>query len=265
MAWNPEHYLTWGDERGRPFFDLMARVAAREAASVVDLGCGPGNLTNTLAQRWPEANVRGVDSSPEMIETARSTGSRVDYEVTDVRTWLHRTAPASVDVLVSNATLQWVPGYLDLLPALLATVRPDGWLALQVPGNHAAPSHALLAELAGDTRFAQHLGGARRPVVGESIEHLRALQGPGVTVDAWETTYLHVLPGEDAVFEWISATGARPTLEALRAADAGLAEIFEAEYRALLRAAYPVGPDGSVVLEFRRLFAVAHVSSGERS
>ncbi len=140
-SWDPDRYLTYADERGRPFVELLARVGAAEPRTVVDLGCGPGNLTALLAARWPGATVTGVDSSPEMIASARADhGDAATFEVADLRDW---TAPDGVDVLVSNATLQWLPDHLDLLPGLVAQVRPGGWLAFQVPGNFGEPSHTI--------------------------------------------------------------------------------------------------------------------------
>lgn len=260
MAWNPALYLTWGDERGRPFHDLVGRIDAAAPATVVDLGCGPGNLTTTLAHRWPEAQVRGLDSSPEMIEAARAadTDHLVAWQVEDVQTFARTAEPGSMDVLVSNATLQWVPEHLEVLPALVDTVRPGGWLAWQVPGNFDEPSHALLRDLSADPRWAEQLRNVHRPAAPSAATYLHLVRqldgGRGrLRVDAWETTYLHVLTGADPVFTWVSATGARTTLEAL---DAEQRPVFEAEYKALLRAAYPPGVDGSVVLPFRRSFVV---------
>jgi trans-aconitate 2-methyltransferase len=250
-TWDPERYLTYADERGRPFADLLARVAAPEASRVLDLGCGPGNLTAWLAQRWPAAEVLGLDSSPEMIDKARRSGPRdVRFEVADLRTW---RAERPVDVLVSNATLQWVPGHLELLPRLVAQVAPGGWFAFQVPGNFDEPSHALLRELAGDPRFRERTDGVARPDAFGPQVYLEALLDLGCRVDAWETTYLHLLEGPDPVFTWVSGTGARPVLQAL---PAGPRADFEAEYKQALREAYPAGPHGTV-LPFRRVFAVA--------
>lgn len=259
VPWNPEQYLTWGDERGRPFHDLMARVGARDPRVVVDLGCGPGNLTATLARRWPGARVSGVDSSAEMIRAAQGAdgGADVEWSVADLRDWVAAAAPGSVDVLVSNATLQWVPDHLDLVPALLATVRPGGWAAWQVPGNFEAPSHALLRDLAADPRWADRLGQVHRPAAPDAASYLQLVRAAGHRVDAWETTYLHVLTGPDPVFTWVAATGARTTLEAL---DAHWRPIFEREYRDLLDQAYPPASDGTVVLPFRRVFVVVQVA-----
>jgi trans-aconitate 2-methyltransferase len=249
-TWDPERYLHYADERGRPFLELLSRVAADEPRLVVDLGCGPGTLTALLKERWPEARVMGVDSSAEMVAAA-DTRRGVEYVVEDLRTW---RPPAPVDVLVSNATLQWVPGHLDLLPGLFGHVAPGGWLALQVPGNFDEPSHTARRDLATDPRFAPYLTDVATPEASGPETYLEVLAGLGGRVDAWETTYLHVLEGEDPVFTWASGTGARPTLQAL---PERLRDAFEAEFKQRLRAAYPARPWGTV-LPFRRVFAVAH-------
>jgi len=258
MRWDPQQYARYAGERERPFGDLLARVApAREPALVVDLGCGGGPLTATLARRWPGARVIGVDSSPEMIAAAAPLASaRLGFEQADLTTW---TPPGPVDVLVTNAVLQWVPGHLDLLPRLVAALAPGGVLALQVPHNHDAPSHTLLHRLRNTGRWRALVGdGAaghlvRTDPAGTAADHLAVLAAVGCRVDAWETTYLHVLPGPDPVLEWMRGTGARPTLAAL---PDGERPAFEQEYGAALRAAYPAGPHGTV-LPFRRVFAVA--------
>ena len=250
LAWDPDRYLAHADERARPFVDLVARVGATAPRTVVDLGCGPGTLTGLLAQRWPDAQVVGVDSSPEMVLAARGLGASVRFEVGDARTW---APPRPVDVLVSNAALQWVPGHLDLLPHLVEAVADGGWLAVQVPGNMDEPSHTLRRALADEPAYAPHLRGIPEPASHDAATYLRALQRLGCQVDAWETTYLHVLRGEDPVLSWISGTSLRPTLQAL---PADLREPFVAELGARLRAAYPAR-DGAVVLPFRRVFVVA--------
>ena len=262
-AWDPTTYLSYADERTRPFVELLARVPdphGRAVASVVDLGCGPGHLTALLARRWPGATVHGVDASAEMIASARDRvggpGEGVTYEVADLRDWLAAPpAGEETDVLVSNATLQWLPDPLSLLPRMVARVAPGGTLAIGVPANFDEPSHVLRRELAAEEPFVAHTGEVNSPWSPGAAAYLEALTGLGCEVDAWETTYLHVLEGPDAVFEWISGTGARPTLQAL---PAGLREEFADELRRRLRAAYPPR-GGRVVLPFRRAFAVARV------
>jgi len=255
FSWDPARYLTYADERGRPFLDLIGRIGDHAPRTVLDLGCGAGNLTALLAERWPEARVAGLDSSEEMIARARADHPDLAFWVEDLREFL-ATASAPVDVLVSNATLQWVPGHLDLLPALVATVMPGGWLGFQVPGNFDEPSHTIRAELAAEPPYAEHVQGIAEPASHDPEVYLDALLRLGCRVDAWETTYLHVLQGEDPVFTWVGGTGARPTLEALEAV--GLREQFEAEFKRRLARAYPA-TDRGVVLPFRRVFVVAQV------
>ncbi len=256
-TWDPDRYLTFADQRGRPFVELVGRIAAISPRTVVDLGCGPGNLTRLLADRWPDAEVTGLDTSAEMIARARRDVPELRFDVSDLRDWRPATP---VDVVVSNATLQWVPGHLELLPALLATNAPGGWLAFQVPGNFGEPSHALLHELAAEAPYAEHTAGVEQPSSHAPAEYYDALSGAGtaavpVEVDVWETTYTHVLSGPDPVFTWVSGTGARPTLQAL---PDELRQDFEVEYRRRLAEAYPVRRDAKVLLPFRRIFAVAH-------
>jgi trans-aconitate 2-methyltransferase len=256
-TWDPDRYLTYADERGRPFVDLLTRVGAERPQTVVDLGCGPGNLTALLARRWPGADVLGIDSSPEMIGKARELPG-IRFQVADLRDW--QPSGEGVDVLVSNATLQWVPDHLDLLPRLVDAVTPGGWLAFQVPGNFAEPSHALRSELAAEEPYAAHVAGVAVPSSHDPAVYLDALASLGCEVDAWETTYLHVLTGPDPVFTWVSGTGARPTLQAL---PDGLRASFEDEFKRRLAEAYPEHEYG-VVLPFRRIFVVARVPEASR-
>ena len=255
-AWDPVGYLRFAGERARPFADLVVRIAAETPATVVDLGCGEGRLTASLARRWPGARVTGVDSSPEMLAAAAAspTPGRMAFELGDVRAW---APPAPVDVLVSNAVLHWVPGHERLLPRWAGWLRPGGWLAVQVPGNFRAPTHTLLAELCRSPRWAGRLAGAApaADTVLEPAGYLDVLTAAGLVCDAWETTYLHVLRGEDPVLGWVRSTVLRPVLALLLEDDAAR---FGAEYAAALREAYPPRPDGTTVLPFRRVFAVSN-------
>jgi trans-aconitate 2-methyltransferase len=252
--WDPGQYLRFSDERSRPFFELTARIQAQRPGLVVDLGCGPGNLTATLASRWPDAEVLGIDSSAEMIASARQLGEtpeRLSFAPGDVRSW-QPDRPA--DVIVSNAVLQWVPGHEELLPSLIAALAPGGWLAFQVPGNFDQPSHVILRELAASDRWRGMLSGASlNRQTADPARYADVLGLLGCVVDAWETTYLHVLPGEDPVLEWYKGSGLRPVLAAL---EPDAAEAFLAEYGERMRSAYPRRPYGTV-LPFRRVFVVA--------
>ena len=250
-VWDPATYLQFADERSRPFHDLVARIRTVDPGVVVDLGCGPGRLTASLAERWPNAQVLGLDSSAEMIDNAQQYASeRIRFVVGDLRGW---QPDFPVDVIISNATLQWVPGHRALLPRLVTALAAEGWLALQVPGNFGEPSHQLLRQLATDPRFAAATEQLDTPETFDPDVYLGDLASLGCAVDAWETTYLHVLSGADPVFRWMLGTGARPVLQALPGNDR---ELFVAEYRAMLRAAYPARPYGTV-LPFRRVYVVA--------
>ena len=259
-SWDPATYLRFAGERARPFAELLSRVGAEAPRVVVDLGCGDGSVTATLAQRWPGARVTGVDSSPAMLEAAaaHAVPGRLDFVAGDLRDW-RPTEP--VDVLVSNAALHWVPGHAPLVSRWASELAPGGWLALQVPGNQAAPTHALLAELVAAPRWSSRLAPGDDSVLDpaavlDPTGYLEVLTAAGATADAWETTYLHVLTGEDPVLRWVSGTVLRPVLARLSPTDA---EELTAEYAAALRAAYPVRDDGTTVLPFRRVFAVGHL------
>ncbi|MEP6760001.1 MAG: methyltransferase domain-containing protein [Sporichthyaceae bacterium] len=254
MKWDPTQYLRFADERGRPFQDLLARVGSTSPSYVVDLGCGPGNLTAGLADRWPGADIEGVDSSAEMIGRAQQDHARdrVRFSVGDLCEW---EPPRPVDVLTSNATLQWVSGHLDLLGRLVGFVAPGGWFAFQVPGNFDEPTHTELAAVRTSPRWRPVLDDLDlvQPASEEPVTYVRRLIELGYDVDAWHTTYLQVLPGPDAVVEWMKGTGLRPVLSAL---DDAQQKEFVAEYAERLRAAYPQEGFGTV-LPYRRIFVVA--------
>jgi trans-aconitate 2-methyltransferase len=257
--WDPDTYQRFAGERARPFFDLLARVRASDPGYVVDLGCGPGHLTAALAGRWPGADVVGVDNSPEMIGAARAeAGQRpgLSFALGDLREW---RPPRPVDVLVSNAVLQWVPGHMDVVRSWPDMLSPGGWLAIQLPGNFSQPSHAILLDLVNSDRWRSLLAGvALNHQAPDPAEYLDLLAPTGCEIDAWETTYLHVLPGDDPVTEWYRGTGLRPVLAAL---DPGQAGEFVADYGERACAAYPRRPYGTV-LPFRRVFAVARRGRG---
>jgi trans-aconitate 2-methyltransferase len=251
-VWDATQYLRYGDERARPFLDLIARIGADKPSCVVDLGCGPGNLTALLARRWPEAEIAGVDSSPEMIEAARATVQGLSFSLGDVRDW---RPPRPPDVITCNAVLQWVPGHGRLVVGWADMLAPDGWLAFQLPGNFDSPSHVIVKELATSPRWRALLSGAElNRQAGDPGEYVDLLARPGYTVDAWETTYSHILPGDNPVVEWTKGTTLRPVLGLL---DDQQAADFVAEYADRLRGAYRKGPFGTV-FPFRRVFAVVH-------
>ncbi|MFC5181876.1 trans-aconitate 2-methyltransferase [Actinomadura harenae] len=256
-VWDPAQYGAFGGERGRAYFELIARVGPRDRPQspgyVVDLGCGPGELTAALAARWPDAVIDGYDSSLEMIQAARAheIPGRLAFGVWDVADW---RPERPVDLIVANAVLHWVPGHEELFPRWLDALADDGVLAFQVPGNFGAPSHVLLRELCESPRWRDRLGGIVRPdpVLGPA-GYLDVLARLGCRVDAWETTYAQVLHGEDPVLEWVKGTALRPVLTALGPSDA---DEFVGVYRERLREAYPRTSYGTV-FPFRRIFVVA--------
>lgn len=251
--WNPDVYLGFADERGRPYFDLLARVRTDAPRRVVDLGCGPGNLTATLAQRWPGAVIEAWDSSAEMVDAARERG--LDAHVGDVRDWRPQ---AGTDVVVSNATLHWVREHRRLLVEWAGRLPAGAWIAMQVPGNFDAPSHRAVRSLAETERWSKELQGVafRDDQVDGPVGYAGLLTDAGCTVDAWETTYVHVLTGEHPVLDWISGTALRPIRSMLGDGDWAS---FRSELTPLLAAAYPMRGDGTTLFPFRRIFVVAQV------
>ncbi|MET7567262.1 trans-aconitate 2-methyltransferase [Streptomyces sp. NPDC005492] len=261
-VWDPAQYLRHADHRARPFADLLARVPAlpAERPRIADLGCGPGNMTAVLADRWPTAHITGYDNSPEMLGRTEpyagptAGGGRLDFAAADATTW---TPTETYDLIVSNAVLQWVPGHLERFGDWLAALAPGGTFAFQVPDNIDAPLHALMRELAATARWKGRLGEVlrREDSVHAPGVYLDRLARLGCDTDVWQTTYQHILPGQDPVLDWVKGTGLRPALTAL-ADDPEARDAFVAEYRDLLREAYPTAQYGTV-LPFRRLFAVA--------
>jgi trans-aconitate 2-methyltransferase len=248
-VWDPEKYLAFTDHRARPFHDLVARIPATQPRRVVDLGCGPGNLTSVLAERWPGATIEALDSSPEMVAAARQRG--IDAHVGDVADW---KPSADTDVVISNAVLQWVPGHDEILRRWVGELPSGAWIAVQVPGNFDAASHALVRELAADA-WRDELA----DVVLREDDAVFTPQGYAeilgdCQVDAWETTYVQALTGDDPVLEWITGTALRPVRAAL--GDEAW-QRFRADLAPRLREAYPRRPDGRTFFPFRRVFVVA--------
>jgi len=251
--WNPDVYLAFADHRGRPFFDLTARVAADSPRRVVDLGCGPGNLTVTLSQRWPDAVVEAVDSSQEMVAAARERG--LDAVVGTIAEW---SPKPDTDVVISNAALQWVPEHAELLVGWAKTLPTGAWIAMQVPGNFDAPSHQAVRELARHDQWSEPLRDFpfREGQVDDPSGYAELLSDAGCTVDAWETTYIHDLSGEHPVLEWITGTALRPVKSRLTEPQW---QQFRQELIPMLDAAYPARADGKTFFPFRRIFVVAQV------
>ena len=247
-GWDHAQYLKFEAERTRPARELLGRVPTDDVRVAIDLGCGPGNSTALLAQRWPQARVLGVDNSEEMLTRARADLPALDFLEADVSTY-RPSEPA--DVLFANAVFQWVPDHARLLPALMEALRPGGVLAFQVPDNLNEPTHRLMRELPGPwSASVQAL--APRTHVAEPSAYFDLVAPRARQVDIWRTTYEHVMPDAAAIVEWLKGTGLRPYLDVVSDRDSYLAA-----YTAAIDAAYPAHHGGARLLTFPRLFVVA--------
>ncbi|PQO97984.1 trans-aconitate 2-methyltransferase [Pseudomonas frederiksbergensis] len=254
MSWSAKQYVAFEDERTRPARDLLAAIPAVDVRSAIDIGCGPGNSTELLMQRFPDAAVRGLDSSTDMIEAARKRLPQVRFDTADIDTW-NEAGP--FDVIFANAVLQWVPDHARLLPSLVNRLTPGGSLAIQMPDNLNEPSHRLMREVAANGPWADKLAraaGQRTEMEGAS-GYYSMLRGHCTRVDVWRTTYFHSLAeGASGVVEWFKGSGLRPFLEPL---DDGERAHYLKLYQAAIEQAYPPLSDGAVLLPFPRLFMVA--------
>ena len=254
MSWSASQYASFEQERTRPVRDLVGAIPAAQMRHAVDLGCGPGNSTEVLAARFPAAEILGLDSSPDMIKAARQRLPKLRFELADIAAW---DAPERFDLILANASLQWLPDHAALMPRLVAKLATGGSLAVQMPDNLDEPAHRLMREVAAAGRWSGKLSGAagsRAPRL--PPEHYYALLRPhAARVDVWRTTYHHVLAGgNDAVIEWFKGSGLRPFLAPLDEAES---TGFLSAYKAALIGAYPTLPDGSVLLPFPRMFFIA--------
>ncbi|MDZ5433953.1 trans-aconitate 2-methyltransferase [Pseudomonas fluorescens] len=254
MSWSAKQYVAFEDERTRPARDLLAAIPAAEVRWAIDIGCGPGNSTELLVERFAGARVRGVDSSADMIEAARKRLPQVQFDIADINTW-NDSGP--FDVIFANAVLQWVPDHATLLPSLVNKLAPGGSLAIQMPDNLNEPSHRLMREVAADGPWAAKLAGAtgQRTEMADASGYYSILKACCTRVDVWRTTYHHPLAGgASGVVEWFKGSGLRPFLDPLDEVERAQ---YLKQYLAAIEQAYPALADGSVLLPFPRLFLVA--------
>jgi trans-aconitate 2-methyltransferase len=254
MSWSAKQYVAFEDERTRPARDLLAAIPNTDARSVIDIGCGPGNSTELLVQRFTNAKVRGLDSSVDMIDAARKRLPDVRFDIADIAAW---SEPGPFDVIFANAVFQWLPDHATLLPSLVAKLAPGGSLAIQMPDNLDQPSHRMMREVANNGPWASKLAdiAGQRTTLDDANTYYQMLCSCASRVDVWRTTYHHPLAGGPAaVVEWFKGSGLRPFLEPLDEAEK--AQYLE-QYLAALEPFFPVLADGSVLLPFPRLFIVA--------
>ena len=260
MTWSPEQYLKFADERSRPALDLAARVALASPKTIVDLGCGAGNVTRLLARRWPDAAITGLDLSAPMLAQARESTDpalRIEWREADTERW--SPAGDAPELLFSNAALHWQDDHAALFPRLFAALGAGAVLAVQMPDNFAAPSHRGLADTVLSARWRAPLGRLLRPApVAKADEYFRWLSPYAVGIDVWTTEYLHVLSpksgGDHPVVAWMRGTALTPYLSEL---DSAAQREFVADVEARVAPAYPLLGDGRVLFPFRRLFIVA--------
>jgi trans-aconitate 2-methyltransferase len=255
-AWDPHQYLRFAGHRLRPAIDLLNQIDLSSPKTVVDLGCGAGNVAVLLRDRWPEASVVGVDGSADMLAKAREIEPEIDWIEADMAAWTPATPP---DLIYSNAALHWLGDHAALFPRLIESLAPGGVLAVQMPRNFGAPSHTAMADAALDGPWRETLEPLLKPApVAEPAFYYGLLASRAAALDVWETEYLQVLEGDDPVAEWTKGTWLRPLLDAL---DEPARSGFEAAYRGRVRAAYPRRADGRTLFPFRRLFLVARRSA----
>ena len=251
-TWCAAQYLKFAEERTRPSRDLASRIDVSRPMSIIDLGCGPGNSTEVLAQRWPDAQVTGLDNSTKMIEAARSAHPEYRWVEADIAGWSANGAGERFDIVFSNAALQWLPDHAFLLPALLQRVGPGGAFAFQMPA-HGSPAHRLMQTLARSRSLQVADWHCHEPAFYYDVLSLSAAR-----VDLWETEYVHVMDDAEGIVEWYRGTGLRPYLGALPTESER--ERFLAEFLDGVRKTYPKQIDGKVLFPFRRLFAIAYTA-----
>lgn len=251
--WNAEQYLKFEGERTRPARDLLAQIPNDHARKVVDLGCGPGNSTALLTERWPQADITGVDTSADMLRQARARLPQQTFIEANIA---HFAAPADTDVLFANAVFQWLPDHLRQLKRLVGALAPGGTLAVQMPDNIDEPSHVLMREVAHQGPWRTQLADAAKlrdamPKPGTYYDALRPLCS---RLDIWHTVYNHAMDDASGIVEWVKGTGLRPFVDPLEPPHR---KQFFAEYTARIAATYLPQADGRVLLRFPRIFIVA--------
>ena len=253
-SWDADLYLKFAGERTQPSVDLISRISLAHPRRIIDLGCGPGNSTAMLRQRWPAAEITGLDNSREMINAASQAYPGWTWVEGNIATW---TAAQPFDLVFSNAALHWVANHAEVMPHLLRQVLPKGALAIQMPAHFRSPVHELMIEVSRNPAWKNKMQDATHAIKVERPAFYYDLLNPHASkLDLWETEYIHVMNSPAAILEWIRGTGLRPFLEALPSEEQR--QRFEELFLAGLTGAYPAQRDGRVLFPFRRLFLLAY-------
>ena len=254
VTWNPDLYLKYQDERTQPSYDLVARINLAYPTLIIDIGCGPGNSTRVLRERWPQARITGLDSSPEMIAKAKTAFPQGDWALADAAAW---ETDQRYDLVFSNATLQWIPNHEALVGKLFSLVRGGGALAVQVPANNNSPLYHAVHEVAARAAWRQATAGcAELMTYHDAGYYYDLLSARAGRIDLWQTTYYHVMADHQGLIDWYAGTGLRPYLE--RLASEADRQAFQQQVLAACREQYPLQRDGRILFPFRRLFFVAY-------
>ncbi len=251
--WSAKQYLKFEDERTRPPRDLLAQVPLARPRRVVDLGCGPGNSTELLGERYPQSEVAGLDSSPDMLRKARERLPNCKFIEADIATW--QPEPGT-DLIFGNAVMQWLPDHPAIMRRLLEGVASGGVLAIQMPDNTREPALRFQREVgeSGPWRDHPEVKAAPRDDLPSVDDYYDLLRPACSHLDIWHIVYNHVMASPAAITEWFKGSSLQPFLSPL---DAATREQFLAAYTKKIVGAYKPRHDGKVLLRFPRLFILA--------
>ena len=252
--WDPDQYLKFRNERTQPAYDLVARISHPNPRMIIDAGCGPGNSTDILLQRWPSASISGFDSSLEMLNEAEASNQNIKWFESTIEDW---NPTKTYDIIFSNAVLQWVENHEFMLPRLLSFLNKSGALAMQMPAHYKSPLHQQLINIAGKPDWAGFTEAERSLLSLAKPSFYYNLLAPITSkIDIWETQYFHIMDSSQAILEWFRGTGLRPFLEALP--DDQARQSFESEVLKEYTNAYPQEANGKVLFPFNRFFLIGY-------
>lgn len=250
MSWNSEQYLKFKAERTQPAIDLANRITVQSPTDIIDIGCGPGNSTEILKKRYPNAAVVGADNSENMLEAARKKYPDIEFIICDASRDLGRLC-GKFDIVFSNACIQWVPDHHKLLREMMSLLKEGGELAVQIPMNYDEPIHKIIGETASSEKWRDKFNDPRHFYTLTPEKYYDILSEISSDFSMWQTTYFHRMKSHSNIMEWYKSTGLRPYLETLSPADK---EEFEKDIFTEVEKAYPKQANGEIIFRFPRLF-----------